>query len=80
MIEIILLCSNALIMGGMFIITLYRARIEKRAIDLQVRNAVAREKIRYLKRALEKERDIIVGMTGEEFIEFLETICNGDKT
>jgi len=67
-------------MCGMFILTIYRARIEKKAIDMQIKNAVAKEKLRYLKRALEKERDIIMNMSGEAFIEFLETICNEDKT
>jgi hypothetical protein len=80
MMEIILLCSNAIIMGGMFILTLYRAKIEKKAIDMQIRNAVAYEKIKYLKLALKREKEIIMNMSGEEFIEFLRSVCDENNS
>jgi len=78
MLEIVLLCSNALIMVGMLILTLYRVRIEKRAVDLQVENAIAREKLKHLRMALEREQDMILNMSGKDFIEFLEAICNAE--
>ena len=58
---------NVVIVVGMFIVTIYRAWIEKQ-------NLRDRKKIEVLKGILEKEADVIKGLSGEEFIDMLKTV------
>lgn len=58
---------NLLVMSGMFITTIYRAWVEKQ--DLK-----GKQKMEQLKAILEKERDTIRRLSGDEFIDMLETI------
>ena len=58
---------NVFIVVGLFIVTIYRAWIEKQ-------NLRDRKKIEILKGILEKEADTITGLSGEEFIDMLKAI------
>ena len=58
---------NVFIVVGLFIVTIYRAWIEKQ-------NLRDRKKIEMLKGILEKEADVIKGLSGEEFIDMLKTV------
>lgn len=58
---------NVIIIVGMFIVTIYRAWIEKQ-------NLRDRKKIEMLKAVLEKEADTIKGLSGEELIDMLKTV------
>jgi len=76
--NIILSVSTLTITIGILIATLYRVKIEKKTIEIQYANAKASKKIQALKRALNYEKDEILNMTGEEFIEFLEEVCKNE--
>jgi len=58
---------NVIIVAGMFAVTVYRAWIEKQ--DLK-----GRKKIQTLRLVLEKEADMIRGLSGEDFLDMLKTI------
>lgn len=58
---------NLLVLIGMFVVTIYRAWIEKQNLE-------ATRKIEQLKLILEKEGDTIRGLSGEEFIDMLKTV------
>jgi len=58
---------NLLVMVGMFIVTIYRAWIEHKQMK-------AKQKINMLIEILDREKDQLKTMTGEEFIEMLRTV------
>ena len=78
-IEHIILISNSIVTAGLFIATLYRIKIEKKQIEVIIKNAVAAEKLRALRRIMEKEKSLINEMTGNEFIEFLKQVVNDEN-
>lgn len=58
---------NVVIVVGMFIVTVYRAWIEKQNLE-------GRKKIEVLRTVLKREKDQIKDMSGEEFIDMLKTV------
>jgi len=60
---------NLAVVSGMFIVTIYRAWIEKQ-------NLKAIRKITTLRAILESEKEQIENMTGEEFIDMLKTVLS----
>lgn len=58
----------------MLIITVYRVKLEKKSVQVIVKNTEAIERIRALKWALKSEREQILAMSGKDFIEFLEKV------
>jgi len=60
---------NLIIVVGMFIVTIYRAWIEKQ-------NLQSRRRVEELKMILEKEKEAIKTMTGEDFIDMLKTVLS----
>lgn len=60
---------NLAIIAGMFLVTIYRAWIEKKQLKAQ-------QKIDVIKAVLEREKDTIKDLSGEEFIEMLRTILD----
>jgi len=75
-VEITILISNLLVTIGLFLTTLYRVRIEKRQIDVLIKNAESAEKMKLIRKALENDKNIFLEMSGQEIIEFLEKVCN----
>jgi len=58
---------NLLVVVGMFLVTIYRAWIEKKQMKAQ-------QRIEVIEMVLEREKDMIKDLSGEEFIEMLKTI------
>lgn len=58
---------NLVIVIGMFLVTIYRAWIEKKQLKAQ-------QRIEVIKTVLEREKDAIKELSGEEFIDMLKTI------
>lgn len=58
---------NLLVVAGMFIVTIYRAWIERQELK-------AKQQIEILKEVLEREKSTIRELSGEEFIDMLRTI------
>jgi len=58
---------NLLVITGMFLVTIYRAWIEKKQMKAQ-------QRIEVIKTVLEREKEMIKNLSGEEFIEMLKTI------
>ncbi|MBU0847338.1 hypothetical protein KKH23_09170 [Patescibacteria group bacterium] len=58
---------NLAVVIGMFLVTVYRAWIEKKQMKAQ-------QRIEVIETILEREKDMIKDLSGEEFIEMLETI------
>jgi len=77
-IEIVILISNLLVTIGLFLTTLYRVRIEKRQIDVLVKNAKSAEKMKMIRKALKNDKSLFLEMSGQEIIDFLESLCNED--
>jgi tryptophan 2,3-dioxygenase len=77
-IEIAILVSNLLMTAVLTLATLYRVKLEKRQVDTFVRNTEAVERLKAVKRALATEKDILKGMTSEEFIDFLEKVVSDE--
>lgn len=76
--NIIFSISTLIITISIFIATLYRVKIEKKTIEIQYANAKALEKIQVLRTVLNNDKDEILNLTGEEFIEFLEEVCRNE--
>jgi len=77
-IEYTILISNLLVTIGLFLVTAYRVKIEKKQINILIKNANAAEKIKMLKQTIKKEKDEILKMNSEEILELLEEICNNE--
>ena len=77
-IEYTILISNLLVTIGLFLVTAYRVKIEKKQINILIKNANAAEKIKMLKQTIKKEKDEILKMNSEEVLELLEEICNNE--
>lgn len=60
---------NIIIVIGMFIVTVYRAWMEKQNLE-------AKRKIAELEMILKKEPNTIKDLSGEEFIDLLKTILS----
>lgn len=58
---------NLVIVVGMFIVTIYRAWIERKQLKAQ-------EKLELLKAILRDENEVIKELSGEEFIDMLEAV------
>lgn len=71
-IEHTILISNLLVTIGLFIITAYRVKIERKQVYTIIKNAKAAEKIVELSKRLEDEETIFEGMATKDFIEFLK--------
>jgi len=77
-IEYTILISNLLVTIGLFLVTAYRVKIEKKQINILIKNANAAEKIKMLKQTIKKEKDEILKMNSEEVLELLEEVCNNE--
>ena len=77
-IEYTILISNLLVTIGLFLVTAYRVKIEKKQINILIKNAKAAEKIKLLKQTIKKEKDEILKMNSEEVLELLEEVCNNE--
>jgi len=77
-IEYTILISNLLVTIGLFLVTAYRVKIEKKQINILIKNANADEKIKMLKQTIKKEKDEILKMNSEEVLELLEEVCNNE--
>lgn len=60
---------NLVIVTGMFLLTAFRVWIEKKQLKAQ-------QKIDVIEAVLEREKDTIKDLSGEEFIEMLRTILD----
>lgn len=60
---------NLAIVVGMFLVTIYRAWIEKKQLR-------AKQKIEVIETILEREKDLIKELSGEEFIDMLNVILD----
>jgi len=58
---------NLAVVVGMFLVTIYRAWIEKKQMK-------AKQRIELLNNVLEREKDVIKELSGEEFIDMLKTV------
>lgn len=75
--EWLVIITNTLVSIGLFTATLYRIKIEKDHVKTIVENANAAKKLELLKKAVEKEKDIILGMkNGEEMYDMLKSLLS----
>lgn len=77
-IEVVVLISNLLLTIGLFLTTLYRVRIEKRQIDVLIKNAKSAEKMKIIRKVLKNNKNIFLEMSGQDFIDFLEEACKNE--
>jgi len=64
---------------GLFLATLYRIRIEREHVKVTIENARSAEKLKMIRKVIEREKDEIRKMDGKEFLEFLKEIFKDEK-
>lgn len=77
-IELVLI-SNALVTIGIFLATLYRIKIERKQVEIIIKNANSAEKLRKFQKMVEAEREMIEEMKGHEFLELLEKLFEDEN-
>jgi len=70
----IVILINTLTSIGLFIGTLYRIKIEHKSIKIAERNAEAYNRLRAISEVIYKEKDEILKMSREEFLEMLNEV------
>jgi len=69
---------NLIVTLGMFIVLLYRAHLDSKRTKATVEQARAAEVLRALRVMIDRERETILAMSGEEIYEFLKTLVKED--
>ena len=65
---------NLLVTIGLLVATLYRVIIEKKQIECLIQELKTKEKMEKLRMIIESEKDLIISMKPEEYLDFLKEL------